>query len=362
MKKAFTMLELLISITIAGILILAFSQYQLSMDKKNKRKYTKNVFNAIETTTKNVFLDNANYVQKNCIGYKDECSNISLTPQIENGEIVFYTKNEKDLLPVEQLCILTSHSDTRYSFKCLDGFGKPITYQDENAQNLGDNYIIPYQNKYYTLTMKSSYNAKKTFNLQNESEYLKSITLQKIIDISNAIKKFVRNLNLREYANDCSDGGNPDNPSNGLGSWDDAMIPWIWRIVSKNSTQLCTDKNPSDKNACGCDLFQKDSTYWETDSNFCIIQDATTWQRVLNNLGLGNIYRTDGFGNPITISLLSDSNGNPTQCPPPAPKVGYYYPLLFPKARIGIVDNCSKNGGSFSGQCNWYSYVDVYTE
>jgi hypothetical protein len=311
-------------------------------------------------------MSNSNYAQKNCVGFDDpSCQNISLTPQVENnGEnLVFYTNDAQALLPLEQYCSYQQESATKYVFTCYDGRGKQMTFSGTNLQTLGKDYILPYKGDYPVIEVKTSFYTKK-IQIDDLINYAITVTLQKEIDIVNAIKKFVRKINLEEYANDCSDGGTPVNPPNGLGSWDDAMVPWLWKIVSQKPNVLCSGSSSGDPNACGCRNMQTDSSLWETDKNFCIINDSVTWQRVLNNLGLGNLYRTDGFGNKLTMSILSDENGNPQGCPPKAPRVGYYYPPTFPKVRIGIVDGCQKSvdGNSFVGTCQWYSFIDSYTE
>ena len=188
-------------------------------------------------------------------------------------------------------------------------------------------------------------------------------TTQKEVDIGNAVKRFIRTIRLRELANDCSDGGNSNNPPNGLGSWDDAMVPWIWELVSKQAGVLCSGSNSGNADTCDCNNLENNSNYWETDKNFCIITDGNTWKRILNNLGLDKNYRVDGFGNIITITLLSDKDGNPVNCPPKAPKPNYDDIPAYPKLRIGITDNCNKQwDGTFDTQCDWYSVIDIYGE
>jgi len=336
------------------------------MDKSKKMEYTRKEISAINKTIENVMISNAMYAEKNCIGYDDSnCQNISLTPQLEdNGKsIVFYTKNEEALEPVKTYCGLEEQKGEKHKFICYDGRGKRIKFEQINPQTLGKDYLLPYKGQYYKIKIITSvFSKEKTFtDIEN---FLITKTLQKEIDISNAIKKFVRVISLKEYANDCSDGGTSVNPPNGLGSWDDALIPWVWRIVSQNTQQLCTGSADGDSNSCGCKLFQDESKYWETNPYYCIINSADTWSRVLNNLGLGSIYRTDGFGNKLVMSMLSDSNGNPQDCAPKPPQRGYYYSPTFPKVRIGLTENCQKSvtGNSFDGVCDWYAYIDIYTE
>jgi type II secretory pathway pseudopilin PulG len=371
-KKAFSLIELVLVLGIIALAIPALLALKTSLNKTNQRVKTKNTLDAIQNAIKNTYVANLNYIEKNCVGYNDsngKCNTLSLLPTIDSSDdtkLVFHIKDDYSYLlndiKMNHTCSIDKKDTDTYNVMCYDGFGKKITFSGQNLPTPGKKWIAPYAGKYPEIDIKTKFYT-KNYNFNDLINLSLSKTVQKEVDIGNGIKRFIRTIKLREFANDCSDGGSSVNPANGLASWDDAMTPWIWEIVSKTPGKLCSGSTTGDNNSCGCLNLENNSGYWETDSNFCIINDDTTWSRIITNLGLDNSYRVDGFGNVLTISMLSDSKGNPTQCPPPAPKVNYFDVPNYPKARIGITDKCKKTAsGTFDTDCDWYSAVDIYSE
>jgi len=366
MKKGFTLIEVLIVIGLISIMTLIFLRLQSSESKLTKRQQNDIQIQQIKNVIKSIYYHNLEYITQNCLGYSDsKCENITLLPhpdENDNTKLIFGTDNSSLLAPLKNFnCLYKEKGTNEYVLTCYDYFGKKLTFDGINLPKPNTKYLDPYKGKMPEISIKNKF---KTYKLDftDVIQYSIAKTMQKEVDIANAVKRFVRTLRLRELTNDCSDGGNSANPPNGLASWDDAMVPWIWRLVAQNTTQLCTGSSDGNSNTCGCTLFQNNSEYWETDKSFCIIHNEITWDRVLNNLGLGTNYRTDGFGNLFTISMLSDANGNPSFCPPPAPHPQYYNIPQYPKLRLGLTDNCNVVDGSFDQTCSWYSFVDIYGE
>ena len=364
-KKAFTMVELLLVLGIIALAVPGILMLKNSFDKTQKRINTDKTINEIKNVIKSTYLSNLEYIENNCVGYTGECSSLTILPTISDDKkyLQFHIKNKKLLEPLKNSsCFIEDKGNDEYDVMCYDGFGKIITFNGINLPSLNSEYISPYKGDYPEIEAQTKFKLYK-ISFDDLINFSLAKTVQKEVDIGNAIKRFVRTIRLKELANDCSDGGTPVNPANGLASWDDAMVPWIWELVSKQPGVLCSGTTSGDNNTCDCYNLEHNSNYWETDSNFCIINDTNTWSRVINNLGLNNTYRVDGFGNPIIISMLSDSNGNPQSCPPKAPQPHYYDIPQFPKVRIGITYNCQKTyGGQFNQNCEWYSAIDIYGE
>ena len=366
-RKAFTLFEFILVLGLIALTIPIIINIKNSISKIEKRYKTISEINTIKNVIEKTYLANLQYIENNCAGYGDsQCSTLSLLPTIKDtNTLEFHIKDSLsyNLNPLKNYsCLINKVATDTYDVKCYDYFGKLMSFSGTNLPTPGKEYVLPYEDKYPSITITTKYFSK---NLQFDNLIKFSIakTVQKEVDIGNAIKRFTRTIRLRELANDCSDGGNSNNPPNGLGSWDDAMVPWIWELVSQQPGVLCSGSTSCDSNACGCENLDTNSNYWETNSNFCIIDDDTTWQRVLNNLGLDKNYRVDGFGNVITITLLSDANGNPVDCPPKAPYPNYDNIPVYPKTRIGIAYNCEKQyNGTFNQQCEWYSVMDIYGE
>jgi len=352
LKKGFVTAELLIFLTVISLMTPVIMQMLKTAKDTSANRITKARIEAISKSFERVFMENLKYVNQNCYGWTDaQCNNLTATPVVRDATTLTY--NTQDSLSINALlnvgCSVSGATPT-FNVKCYDGQGKLMKFVGANLHIANTEYVAPYnglnpQIKITTTLLKPVIVNVDTFinNALINSE-------QKIDTIANAIKTYVRQKRIAELGNTCGTINTAQNPSGGLDSIDDAVIPFVWGAVSSNPATLCSGAENA-LSGCGCSSFGNNGN-WEQSANFCVINSNAKMNRFLVNMGLGSIYQTDGLGNPITLVPLSDSTGSAVTCPPPRPTNAYGSLTSLPKSRVGVMDSAGM----------WVKYTDVYSE
>ena len=318
--------------------------YEVSETSK-RIKVTKERIKAIEEAVKVMYVSNLQYAEANCYGWSDpSCSGMTLTPYpgSDNTRIVMNTRNSLVYSTLQAVGCNVNGTEIR----CQDGWGDWMVFELQNYHSPDSSYVDPYLGNFFRMTVRYRHGAVE-IGIGEEIEWSLSKTNAKLSELATAIKRFTRNIRLLELTNVCNaTGTSSKDPSGGLRSWDDAMVPWVWKVVSSQPQALCSGAETA--TGCGCSNHSSVNV-WETNPSWRIVDTSSEWSRVLSNLGLPAEYRTDGFGNALDLVVLADANGNPLSVPP-RPQPNYPWSGVW-KTRIGVLE-----GGV------WYSYFDVVSE
>jgi len=351
LRKGFTALELILVIGFLAMISPTLFNLLTSIKSNSSRKITNEKISVIQEVVKRIYMINLQEVENNCAGWSDlACSQLSLTPSIiSTTKLGINTKSTAVIKTLKDIGCSVTGTNPQYQVECFDGKGQNLNFAGINLHVPNTLYSSVYANNLPRLDINSTDGRTRSVNFSDETSYSLSHSTQKLNDIGNAIKSFTRIAKMREVNNVCSDvATSAQNPQGGLASFDDVLIPWVWKITASNPNDICSGIQDTSTN-CGCS--SATVLNWETDSQYCSIDTDTELTRVLGNLGLGNLYRTDGFGNRITIVPMSDANGNSVSCPPSAPSPLYVNTPMQGKVRIGAYNGVT-----------WFTYIDVYSE
>jgi prepilin-type N-terminal cleavage/methylation domain-containing protein len=352
-KKGFTIIELLVALGVIGFIMALFSVAIKEFRNYERIQHTKEVIKTLNFAIEKTFIDNAREGQ-NCYSWNDGlCASLTLTPvQIDDTTIQFNVYDNDIVNALKGVGCIVNGNLPNFTVQCYDGFGKLLKFQTINEHDFGQTYVVPYTGDSFKLVVKDSIGNSYVIDTSKLfSQYLTE-SKEKLYTIAEAVRKYVQTKRELELANVCDDPGQGDNdPAGGLGSWDDALVPWIWEAVSSTENPLTLCSGVEDDNSkCGCSNFS-DTSIWSNDDNLCELDTGDEMQRFLRNINLDITYWSDGFGNPITVVPLADNNGNPLGCPPPRPQPNY--PLVvLPKTRVGVKGNDN----------TWAIFIDIVNE
>ena len=344
-KKGFIIWEILLLIGVISFLFpIVWNFMKVSEDKK-RTEITRKRIQALEEAIRVMYVSNLRFAEQNCYGWRDAlCSGLTLTPYptADPTVIVMQTNNARVYDTLRNVGCSVNNGQV----SCVDGWGNPFTFEITNAHFPNQDYTAPYTGNFFSMNVSWS-RGSAVITLNKEIEWSLSRTEYKLSEIATAIKRFTRNVRLAELTNVCNTVGTSANdPAGGLRSWDDAMVPWVWKVVSQNPNVLCSGVENS--SGCGCTNHNQIQN-WERGNAWRVVDTGNEWNRVLNNLNLPVQYRVDGFGNALDLVVLADANGNPLFVPPrPQP---YYGNSGIWKTRVGVLD--------FGV---WYVYFDIVSE
>jgi len=109
---------------------------------------------------------------------------------------------------------------------------------------------------------------------------------------------------------------------------------WIWQAVGSAPGAACSGITTV---RCGCEVFEK--SIWSVDeaSNTTTIATISAFLAAIN---AGNLYSTDGFGNPITVGLITKVDGASVGSTPPAPSPKWAWSVPSPYAgTVGVMSD-----------------------
>jgi len=303
---------------------------------------TRDRIGLIQTALTELMVDNVNYAENNqCYGWSDPaCSSLSLTFQrVSPTAFRVRTWSSRVIDTLRNAGCRINGSFPVFTVSCYDGFGGEFRIESSvNEHNPTSQYVAPYLGRIYQLVLRDSKGFRYVITPTETVNYLLTQSDNKLYQIAGAVDRFVELQRTREVANVCgSSSGGVNDPAGGLGSWDDTVVPFVWETVSRN-VALCSGVETSD--GCGCRLFNN-SSYWERNSSYCVLDNKSEMLRFLNNLRLSPSYLVDGLGNRIEVVPLSDRDGNPINCPPPRPRPNYPATVLG-KTTIGVKDDSGR--------------------
>jgi len=323
--NGFTLVEVVVSIAIASVLMAGASLLMKSMVHYYQTMKTVETIKKIEKALDVTYRESIQYVENNCINGWISCSRQSLLPQVNSSltvsHLYVYNPTSETVQAWKDAGCLTVYNPSPYLYiYCSDGFSKAttsagatFTFTLSNNHTPGTLYTNGYTSTPFTITITSTGNPDISDTWSSgylDNEYL-NYSKRKIIALSNALKQYHLSRLLHETTvNTC------DSTNGGLESYDDVIIPWYFQVTGNAPNQECTG---IESGICGCSGFS--STVWPTVSTW---QDVTgtEWTTVLANLNLSTIYRTDGFGNPLTLWFTVNSS-NALQGIPPRPRPNY---------------------------------------
>ncbi|MDD3847227.1 MAG: hypothetical protein PHC90_12840 [Syntrophorhabdaceae bacterium] len=99
---------------------------------------------------------------------------------------------------------------------------------------------------------------------------------------------------------------------------------WIWQAAGSAPGARCSGITAV---RYGCGNF--DGDVWRTDPARNTT-NAATISAFLTAINVGNAYRTDGFGNPITVGLITRADGTSAGSAPPAPSPKWTWSAALP--------------------------------
>ena len=203
--------------------------------------------------------------------------------------------------------------------QCKSAYGPNFSFTGiSNTQAAGALYLNGYNKQSYSITISVTIPGTTT-PVQDtwtsgylDAEYYNRSN-QKILTLLRAIKAYHFNRLLYEgNTNICVTG------VGGLASTDDALVPWVWQLLGSAPKQQCAG---AEVGPCGCSGFT--SSVWPSSASYLQLNSASALNQLVNNLGIDSVYRTDGYGNILTIRLLADASGNVLAAPPSRPKPTY---------------------------------------
>ncbi len=350
--NGFSIMEILVVMGLLSFFLMIGTLWVKQIKSVSASKETLKKIEIFQEAIRKNFFSNLRYAEANCYGWGDTaCSVLTLTPILVDANTLQFNTYDLSILDMFQRagCKITGDVPN-FSVQCYDGRGVLFSFRAQNEHSFGVSYIEPYLNKNYSLEITDGLGKKFLLDIDKEINWALSISTEKITEIATGVKTYIRTKRILELTNVCGTEDTTTNPSGGLNSADDAVIPWIWQALQSPATTLCSGIEDTATN-CGCSTFT-DTTIWSNDSNLCELDRRGELITFLSNLNLGIRYLTDGLGNSLTIIPLADSSGNPiADCPPPRPQQ-FYQVIGISKTRIGVKDSAG----------NWVYYVDTIGE
>lgn len=310
-----------IMMMVGQVLLPGLMRTRAVVESKEKKLLLDRVLNT-------VWLINLEYAENNCYGWTDPaCANLALTPQRVSGDpsqidVRFYAGGSVSLEAIlgkfkDAGCFVTGGvndlGNNVYSIilTCYDGYGAKVLWSFGSYHEAGENFEEVYTNP---VSITISYMKNRRSEMIDYSE-AQAISYQRSLDkayvLASALKAFVRRKKMLEVANTCTEEG-------GLNSWEDALVPWVWMVLSSQPDALCSGNEPptsGDENAqpvqCGCSDF--DENVWRRSNGWGVVNSTNEWNVVLSNLSLPVKYRVDGFGNALLLVPIADSEGMAVQ-------------------------------------------------
>ena len=343
----------------------------------------------------------SHYELFNCYGWADaDCENLSLLPAVsEDGRVVeirtvVRSGNSSPLISLLRRAGCSSavqelesvakaigdevveFSVVSISFSCQVS-GNEILFSVGRGHPPGTDptwiyYETPYV-KMDVLSRKGALRRRRFVIFDEERAFGLEESRRRAVLLAITLRNFHHRQLAFENLNPCS----PE--EGGLNSWEDFVLPWIWRLVSE-TVELCEGTDNA-ITGCGC-MNNAVSTYWRTSASYAVLGRKSEWESVLPFVDLPLRYKTDWFGNRFWLVILSDPDGtardwsstgdryplrpvpfscSKVDCSTTAgvsrDTVSTYYTLDLLKPLVGLIGVVDEEGGVYS----WYRNV-VYDQ
>lgn len=314
-RRGLTLLEIIVTIAIASVVMGAVVTF---MDRVIHFKGTADTirrFEKIEDAFEVLYRENVRYVEENCQGWTHStCGTLAILPSVDDTDksgrtLVVSTGSDAALSTFREAdCTLSGESPT-FRVTCMDGYGSDYTFSVANQHTSGTLYLNGYIRTPYSVTITAGGNTSMTDTWTSghlDNEYMVR-SQEKLLTVARAMKSYhLSRLTTEAISNPCGADG-------GLTSNDDIMVPWVWQAVGSAPGARCSGATSG---RCGCAAFQK--SIWSTEPARNMTTSGTI-AAFLAAINAGDQYHTDGFGNPITVSLITKVDGTPVGDAPPAP-------------------------------------------
>jgi len=338
-RRGLTLLEVIVTIAITSIVMGAIVTF---MDRVVHFKSTADTiqrFRKLELAFEVLYRENARYVEDNCYGWLDtDCRVLTILPVADrsdasNRTLAIATRSDGVLNAFREAnCTLAPDTLPVYRITCADGYGFDYTFSISNEHIAGTLYVNGYNRAPYTVIITAGGNT--SMDDTWSSGYLDSEHMvrsqEKLLTVARAMKSYhLSRLTAEAISNPCSEQG-------GLASNDDILIPWIWQVAGSSPGMKCTGATSG---RCGCGGF--DGSIWSADAAGNTINTGAAISRLMAGINIGNAYRTDGFGNPVTIGLITLPDGTSVGSAPPAPSPKWTWAEAHPPygGTVGVVND-----------------------
>ena len=334
-EKGITLLEIIVTIAITSIVMGAIVTF---MDRVIHFKGTADTIQRLrklETAFEVLYRENIRFVEDNCYGWIDkECRSLTVLP-ITNpagkGTLNITTYSDAALGAFRNSgCTVTPETLPAYRIICIDGYGFDYTFTASNEHAAGTIYVNGYNRKPYSVAITAGGN--KSISDTWSSGYLDNEYItrshDKLLIISRAMRSYhLSRLTMEAISNPCGEQG-------GLASNDDILIPWVWQAAGTGPTVKCSG---AVNGRCGCSGFN--TGIWSNDAANNFLNTGADVSRFLANINVGDEYRTDGFGNPVAIGVITRPDGTAFDSAPPIPSPDWTWPAHTPPygGTVGIM-------------------------
>lgn len=337
--RGLTLLEVIVTIAITSIVMGAIVTFMNRAIHFKATADTIQRFRRIGNAFEVLYRENIRYVEDTCYGWGDaSCQTLAILPVADessasNRTIVITTTSDTALDAFREAgCTLIPGTLPVYRVTCADGFGFDYTFSISREHTAGTIYKNGYIREPYKVTITAGGNESMEDTWSSgylDSEYMVR-SREKLFTVARAMKSYhLSRLTVEAISNPCGGQG-------GLASNDDILIPWIWQAAGSDPVAKCTGATSGN---CGCSRFDKN--IWSTDGAMNTINTDIAIINFLAGINIGNEYRTDGFGNPIAVRLITLSDGMPVAFTPPAPSPKWSWTGAFPPygGTVGIMND-----------------------
>lgn len=336
-RRGLTLLEIVVTIAIASVIMGAIVTF---MDRIIHFKGTADTikrFGKIEDAFGVLYRENIRYVEENCHGWTDSaCGTLAILPSVDDDDasgrtLIISTASDAVVSAFREANCALSGESPLLRATCTDGYGSDYTFSATNEHTAGTLYLNGYNRTPFSVTITASGNTSMTDTWTSghlDSEYMVR-SQEKLLTIARAMKSYhLSRLTTEAISNPCGAYG-------GLMSNDDIMIPWIWQAAGSAPGARCSGITTG---RCGCGAFG--GSVWSTEA----VRNTTTTatiQGFLAAINAGDLYRTDGFGNPITVGLITKVDGTPVGSAPPAPCPKWSWSAALPPfgGTVGVMSD-----------------------
>jgi len=326
-SRGLSLLEVIVTIAITSVVM---GTIVIFMDRIIHFKGTADTiqrFEKIEDACEVLYRENTRDVEENCHGWSDEnCKVLSILPAVDAADtsgktLIIATRSDAVLSAFREAnCTPVSDEPPVYHVTCTDGYGFDYTFATANEHTAGSLYLNGYNRTPYSVTITAGGNTSMADTWSSghlDSEYMVR-SQEKLLTVARAMKSYhLGRLTVEAVSNPCSETG-------GLASNDDILIPWIWQAAGNVPGARCSGATTG---RCGCSGFN--GGVWSTDGT----RNTTNTNTISGFLAAteaGNAYRTDGFGNPVTVGLITTAEGTAFASAPPAPCPKWTWPAVLP--------------------------------
>lgn len=331
-QSGLSLIEMVVSIALAGFMMIAITKLTAKAISLRNMGSTLDQSPKIGTAMETTYRENILYASANCYGWTEgNCTGITILPTRTNSTTLTLTTYSPAVVKAWQDagCTVTAGTAPAYTVSCKDGYRNDVSFSTiTNGHTTNSLYLNAYNKTPYSITFTLGGSKNITYAWGSgylDSEYTETNAVKRQ-QLINAISSYhIARLTYEAVVN------TPNATTGGLTTSDDIIVPWIWEALGAAPSLSCSGIESGN---AGCTSLA--AANWLTDTAYLTLNTKAEIQLLLGNIGVGNTYEIDAFGNPITIRLFTDSSGGALAAVPPRPRPGYFDCLPG-----GTAANCS---------------------